>query len=257
MKSVLVIDRGNSTLKAYLFQGYDCVRSARFEEDDDIAAGISTFLGDETPASAIYASTGCRTEGDIETISGLPGCRTLIFDRATPLPIAIDYATPDTLGLDRIASAVAACALLDTLPGLDFLLVVDAGTAVTLDIAAREGGFRGGNISAGLSMRLHALHDFTSALPLTDVNGDCPDFGFDTRSALRSGAILGIAAEIESSFQKAARKFGKGAILLTGGDAAILATHLDPSLRVITNPALVADGLNRILHYNETTHKAI
>lgn len=256
MKSVLAIDRGNSTLKAYLFQGDDCVRSVRLEGDADIAAGLAAFLDGTAPASAIYASTGRQTEGDVETITALTGYTPFIFDHSTPLPIEIRYATPSTLGLDRIAASVAACSLLRGV-SLDFLLVVDAGTAITLDIADSEGRFLGGNISAGLSMRLRSLHEFTSALPLVDSCGDCPDFGFDTVTALRSGAIRGIAAEITQSLLRAQKLYGSGAILLTGGDADIIASHLDPSLHVITSPTLVADGLNRILHYNENIQKAI
>lgn len=251
MNTTLVIDRGNSTLKASLFQGNDCLRSCRFGHDSDVASAIAETAGDSCPQGAIYAYTSDNPEEDIRAIASALGFEPLVLTHATPLPIAIRYSSPLTLGLDRIAAAVAASHWLNSRSDdFDFVLIADAGTALTLDIADRA-GFRGGNISAGLSMRLHALHSATSRLPLVEAEGDCPDFGYDTATAIRSGAFHGIAAEIEVSFEKASENYGKGAILLTGGDAAAISPFIDSSLNVVACPSLVADGLNRILHYNE------
>ena len=158
------------------------------------------------------------------------------------MPLAIDYATPHTLGHDRIAAAVGASALA---PGRD-CLVVDAGTAVTYDYVTADARFKGGNIAPGLSLRFQALASHCVQLPRIDSYGDTPLLGYDTPTAIRSGVVLGLAAEIELL----ARRLGSPAIVLTGGDSHLVAEVIAGS-EVIVDNDLVAKGLNRILEYNE------
>ena len=68
-------------------------------------------------------------------------------------------------------------------------VIVDAGTALTLDLMSAAPEFRGGNISAGLKMRLRALHIFTGRLPQVEAAGRLPEIGDDTETALRCGAV--------------------------------------------------------------------
>ena len=81
------------------------------------------------------------------------------------LPITIDYDTPETLGMDRVAAAVGARVLSSS---KDPLLVVDAGSCITIDLLDQNDVYRGGAIAPGLRMRFRALHEFTAALPLVD-----------------------------------------------------------------------------------------
>ena len=82
-------------------------------------------------------------------------------------------------------------------------------------------------------------------LPRVDVGGDIPTVGYDTPTAIRSGVVLGLVAEIEML----ARRLGSPAIVLTGGDSPLVADRI--SGNVIVDNDLVAKGLNRILEYNE------
>ena len=156
----------------------------------------------------------------------------------------MEYDSRNTLGADRVAAAAGAQTAMPT-------LVVDAGTAVTEDLVA-EGRFLGGNISPGLSLRFRALNGYTSRLPLVGPDGELPDFGHDTVTAIRAGVLNGLLAEIRGVRDMAARRFGNVKILLTGGDAGILSGLLaDEGIKVEVDLALVGRGLVRIFNYND------
>lgn len=252
MNRSLIIDRGNTTLKASVFQGDKCLCQQRIELTDDIACELRKLTAEYRPSAAIYSSVVPNAEIPESLIREITGSSPLIFTHNTPIPIKIAYETPQTLGLDRIAAAVGAQHIVQKDKSPDFLLTIDAGTAVTIDLTDNNGHFAGGNISAGLSMRLHALHEYTGALPEVDSQGEVQDFGTNTTNALRSGAVNGITAEIERACDDACRRCGNnGRLILTGGDADIIAKHLNNKIQTIKSPELVAIGLNYILHYNE------
>ena len=109
------------------------------------------------------------------------------------LPIKIDYETPHTLGMDRVAAVVGARELCGGGP----LVVVDAGSCITFDFVTADGEYLGDNISPGLHARLRAIDDYFPRLPRVEAEGDTPDLGYDTQTAIRSGVILGLKHEIE------------------------------------------------------------
>ena len=166
----------------------------------------------------------------------------------TPLPIRIVYATPKTLGRDRIAAACGAMALL---PGRH-CLVVDAGTCITLDLVLASGVFLGGNIAPGLQMRLEAMHEKTARLPLADRAWPELPFGDSTMHALQNGACLGALQEIERTWLAARDAFGTVALVLTGGDAPFLAERI--KYEIFAAPGLVARGLYQILRFHADAH---
>jgi type III pantothenate kinase len=162
--------------------------------------------------------------------------------RQMRLPLALDYRTPQTLGMDRIAAAVGACM---QQPGKN-LLVIDAGTAITFDFVDENGCYKGGNISPGPELRFKALHHFTGKLPLIDKQGDIPALGYDTATAIRSGVIAGIIREIDSyvdDYKKNCNVFA----FLTGGYSFYFESKLKNPIFADGN--LVLKGLNEILNY--------
>lgn len=163
------------------------------------------------------------------------------FDGSTPMPIKIDYRTPHTLGTDRMAAAIGAMA---KAPGRD-LLIIDAGTAITIDFVDKAGHFKGGNISPGVKMRLTALHKLTDRLPLVNKEGETPSLGYDTETAIRSGVILGICHEIEGYIAEIKGKYPEVLVFLTGGDEKTLNNNIKS--RIFADRFLVAKGLNIIL----------
>lgn len=141
----------------------------------------------------------------------------------TDFPIANDYSTPTTLGIDRIVSVVAAC---NQSPGLP-VLVVDAGTAITYDFADASARYKGGAISPGVRMRLKALHTFTAKLPLESPVLETPWLGDSTKTSILSGVIHGARAEIEGKINGYKQRYGEETqIYITGGDAIFFENHL-------------------------------
>lgn len=101
-------------------------------------------------------------------------------------------------------------------------LIVDAGTALTIDVVDSMGKYRGGNISMGFQSRLKALANATSRLPEIDDKDsdfDCCSFGNDTYTAIRFGAANGLRGEVVYSAYLAKGQYDIKMVILTGGDA--------------------------------------
>lgn len=164
----------------------------------------------------------------------------------TKLPLRIQYATPETLGKDRIAAAVGA---FKRFKGSEkHSLIVDMGSCITMDVISPDGVFMGGNISPGLRMRLTAMHDYTGKLPFADVHIPEILIGNSTITALQNGGIKGAFYEIEGFIRSLKGEFGKINVILTGGDAVLFAKFSKNKIFVLPN--LVLEGLNEILIYN-------
>lgn len=242
----LAVDQGNSYVKLYLMEEGATVSSCRLKSDD--TESILAFMDAWRPDCGAFCTVGRKDARLLESLRLALSGSLLILGNKTPLPVGVAYGTPDTLGLDRLALAAGAASMF---PG-EALAVVDAGTAVTLDVVDSSPAFVGGRISAGLRLRLNALHDHTAALPLIPLVGDTPVAGNSTVTSLRSGAILGLAGEISETYRQYAASFGCSRLLLTGGDAETLAPRISPDVPALSVPDLIARGLLDIFLYNET-----
>ncbi|MDO5394421.1 MAG: type III pantothenate kinase [Bacteroidales bacterium] len=253
----LTIDRGNTSAKLAIWRSPEsyggtsqhvgmpeccrriCVRMLT-------AADIAGICRDYDICRAIWCSVADDADTPSEALQLLqqlcPAVTVLTVD--TPTPLTVGYATPHTLGVDRLAAAVGAYSLAEC-HGRD-ILVSDIGTAITYDHVSPAGQYEGGNIAPGIFMRLCALHHYTARLPQTETDGPVPLWGYDTDTALRSGAINGVVAELE--FYRS-RLGEDSAVVLTGGAAALIADRLSFKPTVI--PDLVGLGLYFILHFNQ------
>ena len=164
----------------------------------------------------------------------------------TPLPITNTYATPATLGRDRIAVVVGGKAIF---PDAD-ILAIDAGTCITYDFIDQKNVYHGGSISLGLQMRFRALQHFTDKLPLVQKTNESQLIGKTTETAILSGVMQGTVAEMNGIIAQYQQKYPKLKVLLTGGDAKIFETQLKNE--ILVRPNLVLEGLNKILNYNAT-----
>lgn len=145
------------------------------------------------------------------------------------------YSETERLGSDRWAALIAAHHLH---PERD-LLVVQAGTAVTIDTLSAQGHFRGGMIVPGLRLMLDTLARNTAGLALQD--GEIHDFPCNTADAMMSGAANAIAGAVERGFRQLA---ARPLCLISGGDADILLPLL--TIPVQKTDRLVLEGLLRI-----------
>jgi type III pantothenate kinase len=106
----------------------------------------------------------------------------------------------------------------------------------------------GGGISPGMEMRLKAMNHFTAKLPLVEADSNVPLIGYDTKSNMLSGAVLGMAYEIDGFIDEYAKKFDNFNVLLTGGDIEHLASHLKN--KIFADPDLIFKGLYAISEVN-------
>lgn len=160
------------------------------------------------------------------------------------IPMPVDVEFPDRLGIDRLLGAYAATALCEA-P----FIVVDAGSAITVDWINREGRFVGGAILPGLRLQTTSLATGTDALPDLDWQEDRPLAipGRNTLDAIRLGVLVGAAAAVDALMERYIAEHHQSRpvpLIVTGGDARVLVPHLSHSHRL--EPNLVCRGLLRL-----------
>lgn len=177
----------------------------------------------------------------------------VLFDHNTPVPIENRYDTPETLGQDRLAAAVGAKSLCPN----ENLLIIDVGSAITYDFVSAEGEYIGGNIAPGVKMRFTILQRMTKKLPLVeaDENELIPLFGKNTRDAIASGVIRGLAYEVKGYMRTLREKMPHFQTYVTGGNAPYVLNNVRSSRtekrEMHYEKNLVLIGLNTILIYNK------
>lgn len=238
----LVIDIGNSSLKAAVFKENDMVRKAGWQ---DVSANpLPPLLAEFPDLEHALLSTVRKDDTGLQALLERAGMKVLVLDERTPLPIRNLYRSPATLGRDRIAAAVGANA---RYPGQN-ILVIDAGTAITIDFVSAGAEFAGGNISPGLSMRFRALHEYTGRLPLLQASDLSFFLAEDTPGAIRAGVQYGIIFELDEYINRQKKRYPDLRVIMTGGDAKFFDKKLKNSIFV--DPDLNLVGLQRILHHN-------
>lgn len=261
----LLVDIGNTLVKCAVTDRGAVIAEERAERLT--ADLLDRVLTGRSVGRAIVCSTRGAVPEALEAVRARVGV-CLEFTQRTPVPIGNAYRSPETLGLDRLAAAVGAAALC---PGRN-VLIVDAGTALTVDLVTADGIFCGGCISPGLRMRLQALHEHTAALPLCEPSeagfgtADAPGsveiaasaasavdeavglLGGTTEEALVRGAMQSVAFEIEGYANRFREKFADLCIIFTGGDAHFFVKRIKNTIFANRNPVLC--GLDRILEYN-------
>lgn len=238
----LIIDIGNTRCKWVIFDNGQ-MQTVHFAEAFSSALLGNIFIENEGIEEAILSSVRdfpveCR---DILTM------QTDLFielSHHTSVPIVNRYKTPETLGLDRLAAAIGAAALFPAKP----LLVIDAGTAITIDFVSANNEYLGGNISPGIETRFRALNHFTGKLPLIEMANEFDPLGTDTQSAIRAGVQQGVLFEIDSYIAHFTEKHAGLICLVTGGHAPFLSERLQNT--VILHEHLTLFGLHQILEHN-------
>ena len=130
-----------------------------------------------------------------------------------PINVLTDH--PDQTGIDRVLNIAAAY---EQMGGA--CAVVDAGTAITVDLCNEAGEFLGGAIAPGAKMMLDALHEKTAKLPSVDLSTPHGAFGRDTEQAMLQGVYHGIRGMVKELVENYATALGQWPELIaTGGDA--------------------------------------
>ena len=246
----LVIDIGNTRAKLALFRGFDFVEKTIVLEEELTLQYVHVFLQKNKIENIILSASGVV---EVSLLAFLQTKKNFILLSAkTPISIKNLYGTPETLGKDRLASAVAAHYFY---PNKN-CLTIDCGTCTTYNFINEKGEFLGGNITPGLAMRLEAMHTLTAKLPLVSLEkNDIGLVGNDTKTALQTGAQLGALYEMQGFVDAYVQRFGKICTLLTGGNADFFVNRLN--FQIFADSNLVLTGLNVILNYNFKQNKYI
>ena len=221
--TTLCLDFGNTRLKAAIFKNAEIVKE--FFLTDDSPASITSLLENYHPDKAILSSV----------INHDPATESLLSSRTTFHKLThltrLNFTSPvskqETIGADRLALVAAA---VHFYPGRNNL-VIGLGSCITYNFVNQYHQFLGGSISPGMDMRFKAMHNFTAKLPLVQADPiitglNYPLTGYDTKTNLQSGVIIGIACEIGGFIEKYAQKYSNFNVVLTGGNSAYFASQL-------------------------------
>ena len=236
----LIIDIGNTKAKLALFSGKKIISKKNLNQCTFKL--VKDFVSDAEITSSIISSVK-DLNNDVTHISNY--YNSIILTHNTQIPINNLYKTPETLGNDRIALVVGANFLY---PKKD-VIIIDAGTCITIDFLNKRAEYLGGRISPGINMRFKSLNTFTDKLPLNKLKKNTKFYGNDTLSAINSGVQRGVLSELNQIISEYSDQNPNLIIVLCGGDALYLQNELKRPIFVHQNLVLV--GLNEILDYNE------
>ncbi len=238
--TVIAIDVGNSRTKFGLFDASatiaagelpQCLQAtAVVHEQEHPWTQIRDWLGDTAPPGLQVFIAGTRPEMVDRVVEDRPDGwpQPTRIDSSHEFPFPIKVAQPRKAGVDRLLNAVATNVLR---PEGQAAIIVDSGTATTVDLISSDGAFQGGAILPGFELTAKSLHHYTARLPYIPIEELASEshepLGRDTREALRSGLFwgqLGSVRELIAQLQSDAD--GVPLVLLCGGGAGLLAPHL-------------------------------
>lgn len=239
----LCFDFGNTRLKCAVFSGNNINDIFVLENDSDET--IRDLINKYQPQKTILSSV-IDHNINIERILA----ENSLFHKLsyqTKLPFTTPVAKPETIGADRLALAAAAVHFHPQKNNL----VISLGSCITYNFINKYNHFIGGSISPGMEMRFKSLQTFTAKLPLIKPQLDFPLIGYDTKTNILSGVILGMAKEVEGIINAYEEKFSNFNVVLTGGDAPYFARHFKN--KIFADPDLIYKGLYAISEYNNDT----
>ncbi|HEY9220499.1 MAG TPA: type III pantothenate kinase [Lutibacter sp.] len=237
----LIIDVGNTRIKIAVFDDCKMIHNESLTNNSFVSEAKKIVKKYEC-TSAIISSVGSVNKSQIDELRAEISLIELDYD--TKVPFLNKYATPKTLGVDRIALVSSA---ISKYPNKN-VLIIDAGTCITYDFVNNEGNYYGGAISPGLQMRYKALNVFTENLPLLEPSEIVELIGNSTETSIHSGIINGVINEIDGVIEQYRKKNTDLTIVLTGGDIKFLSNRLKNG--IFANPNFLLEGLNTILTYN-------
>jgi type III pantothenate kinase len=236
----LCFDYGNTRRKFAVFQGSTMLEVDVL--DDGGVSEIKEVIEKFKPGRSILSSVVEHDPGIENMLSESTSFHKL--SHLSKFPFTVPVGKPETMGADRIALAAA---MVKFYPGKNNL-VIGLGTAVTYNFINKYNEFLGGSISPGMEMRFRALKDYTAKLPLIKKDWNFPLIGYDTRTNILSGVILGMAKEIDGTIDAYSEKYGNFNVVLTGGDSTYFALHLKNP--IFADPDFLYKGLYAISEYN-------
>jgi type III pantothenate kinase len=238
---ILVIDVGNTRIKGAVFEGAILLEIFVFTKIE-LQKNIENILKNFEKVSDLVVSS----VGDVEKLSFLAFDNVLkvhFISNTDPFPFQNKYATPQTLGIDRMVLAAGATL---QFPNQN-RLVIDAGTCVTYDFIDQDNNYLGGAIAPGLRLRYESLHNYTAKLPLLALENPENLIGNSTSDSIHSGVVNGLVYEIDGFINEYRARYLNFIIILTGGDTDFLAKRLKNT--IFANSNFLLESLNQTFQY--------
>ena len=251
---LLVLDVGNTTVVLGVFDGDRLVRQWRLTSDrrtsDEIgmillslmrSAGIEPALIHGAILGSVVPPLDSVIVEAIDIYFHSPCLR---VDTSLDLGIEVRYATPKEIGADRLINAVAGKSKYG-----HPVIVVDFGTAITLDVVSPDGAYLGGTISPGIVTSMEALFGRTAKLPKIALEIPSVAIGRTTVEAIQSGILFGTAGLVDALVRRIERELGcRVTVVATGGHCSLVASASETIGHV--DPELTLDGLRMIYERN-------
>jgi len=240
---LLAVCVGNTRTQFGVFEGGKLVEPCSRPNTSETLLEEVSELRAEAPV-VIATVNPERSEALLRGLSG-----SLLIGRDVPLHLKHSLEDATTLGQDRILNAIAAFDRAE-----QACIVIDVGTAITIDFIDGDGVFHGGAIAPGLRMMLGSLHTGTASLPQLELDAgaavDPHPFGRNTTDAMQKGVIAaarGLAREMSERIASFYEAYPQ--IVATGGDARLLfeddgmVEHIVPELQLLGVKAAVDRAL--------------
>jgi type III pantothenate kinase len=247
---LVAVSVGNTRTRVGLFRGRQLEQSTAVA-NDDMAGIVRAVVGmplKNEAAPVVLASVNDRVAEELIAAAGSAvtgrGGEVYRFGRDLTIQIPNTLTDDSTVGQDRLLNALGAFSRAE-----QACIIVDAGTAITVDFVDGQGTFHGGAIAPGLNMMLQSLHEHTAALP--SVKFEPPPegtpFGKNTREAMLvgvQGAARGLVRHLAEKYSEFYEAYPQ--IIATGGDARTLfenddlVEHIVPDLTLIGMQAACA-----------------
>jgi type III pantothenate kinase len=245
----LVADLGNTRAHVALISAVGLVERVDVRNDDaaDLARACDALVArGGAPRRAALVAVNPRLRAPLEAWLAGRGLEALVLGESLAVPLALEVDDPAGVGPDRLADALWAAR---TYPERA-ALVVDLGTAITLNVVSAAGAFLGGAIAPGLRTQAWALAQRTARLPLVDPvvskDGATPLIGKTTEQCIRAALLWGAVGLVDAYAAQVERALGaRPVVVATGGDAAAVAGACPRIERVV--PDLTLRGLHLAL----------
>lgn len=226
---VAIIDIGNTTVS--LASWYDgnvaaaasASASSATEFDKAFSALLTTFPN-ESPSAVVVSSVNPGVLDEVrDKVESKLDRQALVIGEQIPLPMDVGVRDARAIGVDRVCAAAAAFDRLHS-----DCIVIDFGSAVTVDLVDEEGTLLGGAILPGLRMQFAALHEHSALLPEVSPAMTELAYGRDTTEAIQSGVCRGLAGAVRALVEAYAASLNKWPqVIATGGDLDFMAPNCD------------------------------
>ncbi|MGI8942453.1 MAG: type III pantothenate kinase [Actinomycetota bacterium] len=254
---LLAVDVGNTQTHLGVFRGDELTNEWRMSTNpartaDELALISGQFLAhaDLSFSREITGVAMCSVVPQLtqelrqmtERYFGFPA---VVVEPGTKTGIAIKIDNPREVGADRIANAVAANHLYPSEPSI----IVDFGTAITVDAVSAGGDYLGGAITPGIETAAGALYDATAQIRRVELIAPPHAIGKSTIQAVQSGIVYGNASLVDGLVERVSKELGGHAnVIATGGQAPIVVKHCKLVDRI--QPELTLVGLRLIFERN-------